>query len=108
MRRSATTTTSVKPFTRNWERTEVIERFVDTSGWAEWADRSLLFHSQAVACFGEVWSQGGRLVTTSLVLVELTALLTSPLRMAKLLQIQFLDDLRRDPCVKSCTLMPPV
>jgi predicted nucleic acid-binding protein len=78
----------------------MIERFVDTSGWAEWADQTLRFHAQAVVAFDDVWNQGGRFVTTSLVLVELTALLTSPLRMPKPKQIQLLDDLRSDPSVE--------
>jgi uncharacterized protein len=78
----------------------VTERFVDTSGWAEWADQTLLFDPQAVAAFDDVWNQGGRLVTTSLVLVELTALLTSPLRMPKPRQIQLMDDVRSDPSVE--------
>lgn len=76
------------------------DRFVDTSGWAEWADRSLLFHSQAVACFDEVWNQNRRFITTSYVLTELSALLTRPLKMPKSQQIQLLDDLRADPSVE--------
>ena len=77
----------------------MIERFVDTSGWAELADRTLLFHDSAVAAFDEVWNQGGRLITTNWVIIELTALLTSPLRMPKSQQIQFVGDLRADPSV---------
>jgi predicted nucleic acid-binding protein len=72
----------------------MIERFIDTSGWA---DHTLPYHALAVTAFDEVWDQGGQLVTTSLVLAELTALLTSPLRMPKPRQIQLLDDLRSDP-----------
>lgn len=74
----------------------MIERFVDTSGWAEFADQTLLFHSQAKTLFEEVWQNRGHLVTTNLVLVELTALLKSPLRWPKPQQIQFLDDIRYD------------
>jgi predicted nucleic acid-binding protein len=88
------------PSSMNWENSGVIERFVDTSGWAEWVDRTLRFHALALAKFGEVWNQGGRLVTTNLVLIELTALMTSPLRLPKLQQIQLLDDLRSDPIVE--------
>lgn len=78
----------------------MIERFVDTSGWAELADRTLRFHGLAVAAFDEVWNQGGRLITTNLVLIELTALLTSPLRMPKAQQIQLLGDLQADSSVE--------
>jgi predicted nucleic acid-binding protein len=77
----------------------MIERFVDTSGWAEWADHTLRYHAQAVAAFEEVWNQGGRLVTTSLVLAELTALFTRPLRMPKTKQIELLDEIRTDASV---------
>ena len=80
----------------NWG---MIERFVDTSGWAELVDRTLLFHSLAVAAFDEVWNQGGRLITTNLIFIELTALLTSPLRMPKTQQIQLMGDLQTDPSV---------
>lgn len=78
----------------------MIERFVDTSGWAELADRTLLFHSLAVSAFDDVWNQGGRLISTNLILIELTALLTSPLRMPKAQQIQLIGDLQADSSVE--------
>jgi uncharacterized protein len=78
----------------------MIERFVDTSGWAELADRTLLFHIPAVAAFDKVWNQGGRLITTNLILIELTALLTSPLRMPKARQIRLVRDLQADSSVE--------
>lgn len=74
----------------------MISRFVDTSGWAEFADHSLLYHAPAVTLFEEVWNNGGQLITRNFVLAELTALLTSPLRWPKSQQIQFLDDIRND------------
>ncbi len=77
----------------------MIERFVDTSGWAEWADQTLQFHAQAVQRFAEVWNQGGRLITTDLVLIELAALLTRPLRMPKPDQIRLLDAIQSDSSV---------
>jgi uncharacterized protein len=77
----------------------MLERFVDTSGWAAWADSNEQFHSLAVVAFDEVWHQGGRLVSTNFVLAELTALLTRPLRVPKPQQIQLLDDIRSDPGV---------
>jgi predicted nucleic acid-binding protein len=77
----------------------MLDRFIDTSGWAAWADRREQFHSAAVTVINEVWQQRGRLVTTNFVLAELTALLTRPLRVAKPQQIQLLDDIRSDPGV---------
>lgn len=70
--------------------------FVDTSGWACWLDQSQPFHAETVRLVDEVTQQGHALVTTSHVLLELTALLTSPLRMPKPMQIQLLSDLRRN------------
>jgi len=78
----------------------MIERFVDTSGWAEWADRTLPCHAEALARFDEVWDLGGRLISTSYVLLELTALLTSPLRMPRGQQIALFQDLRNDPSIE--------
>jgi predicted nucleic acid-binding protein len=74
----------------------MLKRFVDTSGWAAWADRREQFHASAVAAFEEVWQQGGQVTTTNWVLAELTALLTSPLRVSKPMQIQLLQDIRAD------------
>jgi predicted nucleic acid-binding protein len=84
----------------------MLERFVDTSGWAAWADRREQFHHLAVITIEEVWRQNGRLVTTNWVLAELTALLTSPLRVTKPQQIQLLQDIRADPGVVLVTIDP--
>src|SRR5262249_51520741 len=92
--------TWVRHFTIIWVSRGMIERFVDTSGWAEFVDRTLLFHRLDVAKFDEVWNQGGRLITTNLVFVELTALLTRPLRMPKSQQVQLIGDLQADPSIE--------
>ena len=78
----------------------MIKRFIDTSGWAELLDRSLQFHGVAVVAFDEVCTQGGLLTTTNLVLMELTGLLTRPLRVSKRCQIQMIHDIRTDPFVE--------
>jgi uncharacterized protein len=85
---------------RSFRDTAMIERFVDTSGWAEWANQTLLSHTQAATLFEKVWNKRGRLIITGLVLLELTALLTRPLRMPKMQQIQLQDALRADPSVE--------
>ena len=82
----------------------MIERFVDTSGWAEWADNTLKYHAQALQFFEDVWNQNGRLVTTDFVLAELTALLTSPLRMPKPEQVRLLEAIQSDPSVEIIVL----
>ena len=84
----------------------MIERFVDTSGWAEWADRSA-FPCPGRTLFEEVWNKRGRLITTGFVLLELTALLTRPLRMPKMQQIRLLDALRPIPRSRSYQLICP-
>lgn len=68
--------------------------FADTSGLASFADRTQTHHQKATAIVRQVIAAKGRLVTTSGVLAELTALLTSPLRLPKPQQIAFLGTLR--------------
>jgi predicted nucleic acid-binding protein len=84
----------------------MLERFVDTSAWAAWADRSEAHHRRAITLFEEVWDQGGRLVTTNFVLIELVALLNRPLRVPRTQQIQLLDDLRGDASVEVVPIDP--
>jgi predicted nucleic acid-binding protein len=74
-------------------------RFVDTSGWAAWADRAERFHSAAKSALDEVWAQGGQLVTTTYVLAELSGLFTR-LRIPKLQQISLIDAIRADASVE--------
>ena len=74
--------------------------FVDTSGWACWAVARQVFHARAVTTLNDCWSGGGRVVTTPYVLAELTALLTSPLRVPKPQQIHFLHLIRTDPAIE--------
>lgn len=85
----------------------MIKRFVDTSGWAEWADDTLKYHAQALQFFEDTWNQSGRLITTDFILAELTALLTSPLRMPKPKQVQLLDAIQSDPSVEIILLDAP-
>lgn len=68
--------------------------FADTSGWASFVDRRQKFHGLASMLVRQAWNAGTRIVTSSYVLAELTALLTSPLRMPRPQQIQFLSQLR--------------
>jgi predicted nucleic acid-binding protein len=82
----------------------MLEAFVDTSGWAAWAHAPEQFHALAVAAVEDLWNRGGRLVTTNWILVELTALLTSPMRVPKPQQIQLVQDIRGDPGVLVVTV----
>lgn len=70
------------------------EKFADTAGWANAFIRTEPFHQRA-ADFLRQWQSGGTLVvTTNLILTELAALLTSPLRVPRPQQIVLLDTLR--------------
>ena len=80
--------------------------FADTSGWATVADRRQSFHAQAARLVQAAIANGESIVTSNLVLVELTALFTSPLRIPRSQQIQFLDDLRSDPNVEIAVVDP--
>jgi uncharacterized protein len=78
----------------------VRELFVDTAGWADY-----LVHRQPFHVLAETWVRQARrsrrrLVTTPLVLYELVALLTRPLRVSRPLQIRYLTILRNAPWVE--------
>jgi predicted nucleic acid-binding protein len=84
----------------------MIELFVDTSGWASWADRSQIHHPSARDALDQVWARGGIAVTTNWVLVELTALMNRPLHIPRSEQIRFLGDLLDDPSVLVLSIDP--
>ncbi len=79
--------------------------FVDTSGWAEILDDELSLHTKANELAKECIKQQGKLITTDLVLVELTALLISPVRMPKNQQIPVPQQLRNDPTIKVVSML---
>src|SRR5204862_8054671 len=58
------------------------------------------FHAPSVGALNVSWSSGGRPLTTSHVLAELAALLTSPFRVSKSQQIQLLRAIRADPVIE--------
>lgn len=68
--------------------------FADTAGWASFFVRTENFHKSAVA-FVNAWQTGGtRIVTTNYVILELVALLTRPLRVARDMQVEIVEALR--------------
>jgi len=73
--------------------------FADTSGWAAWLGRRERFHDLAQSLVAEAWRDDRHLVTTNYVLTEIAALLSSPLRVPRPQQIQFVTDLRNAPWV---------
>jgi predicted nucleic acid-binding protein len=68
--------------------------FADTSGWASLVDRRQTYHVPAAALVQQAHRDGKIIITTNYVLNEVTALLSSPLRVSRHRQIQFLTDLR--------------
>ncbi len=80
--------------------------FVDTSGWASLADRRQTYHLQASELVQAALDAGETLITTNFVLAELTALLTSPLRIPKARQIQWLENIRTDSAIETVVIDP--
>lgn len=70
------------------------EIFADTSGWGCWLDRAESLNALAVGIVKQVHASGRRLVTTNYVLAELVALLTSPMRISRPQQVQYLATIR--------------
>jgi hypothetical protein len=70
-------------FWDNTLRTLMTEVFADTSGWANYFVRSEPFSQLAVSRMRQWYATGDRLVTTNYILIELVALMTSPLRIPR-------------------------
>ena len=68
--------------------------FVDTAGWAAFLVRSEAFHDQAVFLLEHARENGQPILTTSYVIAELIALLTSPIRVPRCDQIRIVGTLR--------------
>lgn len=76
------------------------EIFVDTAGWAVLFVRTEPQHTQASALLRQWKQQGRRLVTTNYVLVELTSLFISPLRVPRPTQFRYIDAIKTAPYVE--------
>lgn len=70
------------------------EIFVDSSGWGNLVDSSQAFHNTAATLYRAGKQQSKLFVTTNYILVEVVALLTSPLRISRPLIIAFVDSLK--------------
>ena len=64
--------------------------FVDTAGWGHLVDASQAHHKQAAALYRE----SRAVITTNYVIVELVALLTSPLRLPRRVIVEFVEAIR--------------
>ncbi len=76
------------------------ELFADTSGWGHLVDPTQPLHVRAAALYRAARQQGQKVVTTNYVLVELVALLTSPLRIPRPTVITFMEGVRTSPYVE--------
>jgi predicted nucleic acid-binding protein len=76
------------------------ELFADTSGWGNLVDPTQPFHTVAARIYRQSRQQKRTIVTTSYILAELVALLTSPLRISRKRIVSFIDGLRSSPFVK--------
>ena len=74
--------------------------FVDTSGWANLIDVSQPFHSLSVKIYQNTRSQKHKIITTSYIITELIALLSSPLRIPRPKVIAFIQSLKTSPYVE--------
>jgi len=74
--------------------------FVDTSGWGSLVDSSQSYHQDAVKVYKKVTENKKKLITSNYIISELTALLSSPLRIPRLKIIEFIDSLKKSNYVK--------
>lgn len=74
--------------------------FVDTAGWGDIVDPGQDFHELAVKLYRDSRVRGTTLVTTSYVIAELVALLTSPFHIARPRVISFINGLKQSPFVE--------
>ena len=76
------------------------ELYADTSGWGNLVDPTEPFHAIAARTYRTARQHGRKLVTTSYVLAELVALLTSPLRFPRPTLVAIIDGLKNSPFVE--------
>ncbi|MFM7885543.1 MAG: VapC toxin family PIN domain ribonuclease, partial [Pseudanabaena sp.] len=76
------------------------ELFIDTSGWANLIDISQPFHSLSAKIYQNARSQKHKIITTSYIVTELVALLSSPLRIPRPKAIAFIQSLKASPYVE--------
>ena len=74
--------------------------FVDTSGWGNLIDSTQPYHSIASDLYRNVRAQPDKIITTSCIIVELVALLTSPLRISRQGIIAFIDGMKQSPFIE--------
>jgi len=74
--------------------------FIDTSGWANLIDVSQPFHPLAVQIYQSARTQKHKIITTSYIITELVALLSSPLHIPRPKAIAFIQSLKTSPYIE--------
>jgi predicted nucleic acid-binding protein len=77
----------------NWQLT-MNEVFADTSGWAEFFVQTEPFHFEAKRLMQQWQANGTQVITTNYILLELVALLTSPMRIPRNQQIKVIETIK--------------
>ena len=80
--------------------TDMPDLFADTAGWGHLVDAKQPYHPLAATIYRMARQQGRRIVTTNYVLIELAALLTSPLRILRPTTIAFIEGIKTSPYVQ--------
>lgn len=74
--------------------------FADTAGWGYLVDPTQAYHSLAASIYRRARQQGRKVITTNYVIVELVALLSSPLHVPRPAAIAFIEGLKSSPYVE--------
>lgn len=72
----------------------IYEVFADTSGWANFFVRTEPFHVIAAEMMNHWYKNKFRIITSNYIILELIALLTSPLRIHRTHQIKIIETIR--------------
>ncbi|TVP60190.1 MAG: PIN domain-containing protein [Nodularia sp. (in: Bacteria)] len=73
--------------------------FIDTSGWANLFVFTEYYHQQAKQWFEEARRQNLEMITTNYIVIELVALLNSPLRVPRSQLFKYVDAVRNAPYI---------
>lgn len=74
--------------------------FADTAGWGHLVDRTQRYHAQAASVYRSRREQHDRFITSNYVLLEVVALLTSPLHIPRPKVVAFVEGLKAAPHVE--------
>ena len=82
------------------KRKQMPELLIDTSGWGNLVDPTQSYHSLASSLYRNARARQDKTITTSYIIVELVALLTSPLRIPRPDIDAFIEGVKRSPFIE--------